>query len=191
MTNHTYTPVRTTTPMGLWGKDHWSLLGYVESVLVECKRFELGQDARMRMNEATLNNMRIHNPNPKRPTGKQSLAIAMRPEHGTRLKDNQVLINHDDLECLKDFADTKLIDLKAEDLRPGAFLSLSDKGQKLSYAVRKHKAGGGNFANFDVPAEFQVSDAADLATFHDHPGDRRVSSANLTANHAPTKTSKP
>jgi len=30
--------------MDLWGRDHWSTLAYIETVMVDCKGFQIGQD---------------------------------------------------------------------------------------------------------------------------------------------------
>ena len=137
-------------PMAAWSKDHWSTLAYIETVMVECGGFQVGSDARMRSNRR---NFRVMGqcPKPSRPNGRATLAMTMRPEHGTRLANGQVLENHDDWACLQDLANEWLFTCVANDIEPGAIVHLSERGRALCDALRAHKASGGTFGAFVPP----------------------------------------
>jgi hypothetical protein len=134
-------------PMEHWSKDHWSTLAYVETVIVDCAGFQIGSDARMRSNRRHFRLMNNECPRPKR-SGKPGLGITMGPEHGTCLKDNIVVPEHDDWMCVQDMAAEGLFTISAEDIEPSVVLNLSPKGTALVEALRRHKSSGGTFSNF-------------------------------------------
>lgn len=135
-------------PMAMWGKNHWSALAYIETVMVECGGFEVGFDARMTQNRRHFRVMAEQNPTPKRPGRSISMSFAspMAPEYSTTLNDGQRVDGHDDWCCVGDFAASGL--LKAEHFEPKDVLHLSELGQKICAQLRAHKQGGGNFAEF-------------------------------------------
>lgn len=136
-------------PLHKWGKDHWSLLAYVESVSVECGGFEVGYDARMRHNANNFAFMNMKNPEPKRQNRPTMQGPVMDERYATRLNDGTIAPDaHDDWMCVVDMASAGLFTVSSEDVQPGAILSLSDKGFSLCSSLRKHKAQGGQFANF-------------------------------------------
>lgn len=91
---------------------------------------------------------------PRRDAAKSaSLAVAMLPEHGTRLANGQVLDGRDDWNCIQDMTNESLFTCTADDVEPGQVLHLSERGQQLCNALRAHKAAGGNFSDFRPQVE--------------------------------------
>lgn len=133
-------------PMGQWGKDHWSTLGYVEAVSVENAGFQVGQDPRMKTNRRHSRVLQAC-PRPRRTAG-FTLGVVMAPEHATRLKDGSQVDGHDDWACLQDFVGEGLFEYGSE-VEPKKTLRLSERGLALTAALRAHKANGGAYATFD------------------------------------------
>lgn len=137
--------------MGAWGKDHWSTLAYIETVMVECGGFQIGLDARMRSNRRHLRVMHQQCPRPKRAAGRDSsLTVAMDPNGGSRLRDGSTVPNHDDWMCVQDMAYAGLFTVGPADVEPGETLHLSTLGRQVASQLREHKAAGGQFADFSV-----------------------------------------
>lgn len=134
-------------PMNKWGKDHWSTLAYIETVMVEVQGFQVGFDARMRQKRRTFRVMHEQCPQPKRPS-RGGMGIPMEPKYGSRLNDGTSLEGHDDWDCVQDMAVEGLFTVGVEGVEPGATLQFSEKGLNLAQALRKHKIGGGVFGNF-------------------------------------------
>ena len=130
-----------------FGKDHWSLLAYVETLCVESSNKGIGFiiKSRVRANEKThpLNAVNFRHAGP------------WNPEWGTRLSgyfldNNEVdvkrrLDDHDDWDCLDDLEDAGLVDVISE--ATGA-VKLTDKGITVSNRLREWKIKGGMFATF-------------------------------------------
>lgn len=130
-----------------FGKDHWSLLAYVETLCVDSGNKGIGliNKSRVRANEKThrLNAVNF------------SICGPWNPEWGTRLSgyfldNNEVdlkrrLDDHDDWDCLNDLEDAGLVDVISE--ATGA-VKLTDKGIAVSGRLREWKAKGGMFATF-------------------------------------------
>lgn len=144
-------------PMGKWGKDHWSLLGYMHTVLLDCGGFQVGLDARMRQGRRNFRVMDEQCPVPKRPT-RTSGAMVMDPKYGTRLNDGTYVPRHDDWHCVQDMAHEGLLLAKnsngrwnlatVEDIEPGVDLRLSDAGYEVLFGLIRHKHQGGNYAAY-------------------------------------------
>lgn len=132
-------------PMGKWGKDHWSTLGYVEAVSVENAGFQVGQDPRMKTNRRHSRVLQTC-PRPRRTAG-FTLGVVMAPEHATRLKDGTQVDGHDDWACLQDFVGEGLFEYGSE-VEPKKTLRLSERGLALTAALRAHKANGGSYSDF-------------------------------------------
>lgn len=133
--------------MDRWSKDHWSTLGYIETVMTDCGGFQVGSDARMRSNRRHFRVMAEECPNPKR-MGRGALGISMSPDHGTRLKDGTVIPGHDDWMCVQDMAAEGLFTVGPDQIEPGITLHLSEKGKRIADGLRAHKASGSNFASY-------------------------------------------
>lgn len=135
----------------LWGKDHWSTLAYIESVMTDCGGFEMGLDPRMRSNRR---NYRVMNevPLPKR-TRKASTrhyGAPLGPGDGSVLSDGQCVTGHDDWNCLEDMASVGFFNIGILGLAPGKVLKFSPLGLAVSSRLRQHKQDGGNFAEFSI-----------------------------------------
>lgn len=135
-------------PMDVWGKNHWSTLAYIETVMVETGGFEVGFDARMTQNRRHFRVMSEQNPKPIRPGRSISMSFAkpMDPQYSTMLNNGQQVEGHDDWCCVQDFAASGL--LTTSEFEPKDVLHLSEQGQAVCAALRVHKQKGGNFAEF-------------------------------------------
>lgn len=133
-----------------FGKDHWSLLAYVEYRAINHKGV------------LAIEHLRCKN-----------LAIATtrlgqnfwKPEYGTRLKgyflnpleikgkkvkvvnSEYLLTNHDDFDCLDDLEKAGLLKNVGTMINPYAELTV--KGQRVVALLNVHKQGGGQFSNFN------------------------------------------
>lgn len=124
----------------LWGRDHWSMLAYFETVQVERGFFRVEFNARMRQKRHHLRVM------PGRRGDYDG--IPMRPEHGSRLNNGTYIENHDDWDCVQDFANAGLLKQSPEKVDVNERLTLSDRGHEFCAALRRHKASGGSFSSF-------------------------------------------
>lgn len=134
-------------PMVLWGKDHWTTLTYMETVMVECGGFQVGLDPRMRSHRVHYRVMYQKCRRPKRPSP-QYAGVVMRPEHSTILNDGQQVPNHDDWCCIQDIAHEGLLTIPVDHIQPKIELHLSEKGQVIVAKLRQHLMAGGSFGNF-------------------------------------------
>jgi hypothetical protein len=133
----------------LWGKDHWSTLAYIETVMVECGGFQVGYDYRMKTNRRHSRVMQ-ECPFPKRPTRSIGRGVVMKPENATKLSDGQIVEDHDDWCCVQDMADYGFFNLQPDDIDPGVTLLFSPYGQNVALELRKHKLNGGSFGDFNI-----------------------------------------
>lgn len=136
-------------PMSDWGKDHFSLLGYVETLCVDSINKGVGtiNYTRMRVNEKT------------HPPLAQNFAMnrtKWNSEYGTRLRGfwkadgtttdpERQIKKHDDVDCLDDLEAEGLVEIIS---LVNGFVTLTDKGRKISGLLREHKSKGGYFSNF-------------------------------------------
>lgn len=112
-------------PMHLWGKDHWSTFGYIETRLVDYK------------GTVDRNHMRGD-------------ACGHDAGYPTRLIGEAELPDHSDYDCLFDAETAGLLILHGTGLYPVA-KNLTKKGALVAAALRAHKAEGGSFGNFSFP----------------------------------------
>jgi hypothetical protein len=133
-------------PMAYWGKNHWSLLAYIETVMVDMGGFHVGFDPHMSQNRRNYRIMQEMNPRPKRAKSSNSMGLVMKDEWSTILNNGQKVIGHDDWCSLQDLANEGL--LTAEAFEPKDMLHLSEKGRAIADRLRAHKSAGGNFAAF-------------------------------------------
>jgi hypothetical protein len=128
--------------MATWGKDHWSLLAYVECCCVDG-----------RSGVGTLDKRRLRTNEHRHPLhAVNSPATRWKPNYGTRLKgffeacDPALQIPmHDDWDCLNDLEAAGLIEVFSE---ANALVELTAHGISVSGQLRAHKAIGGVFATF-------------------------------------------
>lgn len=142
------------TPPSRFGKDHWSLLAYVETCCVDGQNGIGTLDKRrMRCNEHTHPLLK----GGYAPTG-------WKPSYGTRLAgffefadraDTEKavaaglqMLGHDDWDCLDDLQAAGYVDILT--LANGAVRVLP-LGIRVAAMLREHKANGGMFAGFHLP----------------------------------------
>lgn len=139
-------------PPEKWGQDHWSCLAYVETVMADLSRFEVGYDVHFRQKPHHTRVMLRDCPRPKRtsPTP-PCMAPLMSPDCGTKLRDGSKVWNHDDWDCIVDMAAAGVFQQSPEEIEPGVSLTFSPKGEKVASALRSHKRKGGKFTDFVMP----------------------------------------
>jgi len=132
-----------------FGKDHWSLLAYIECICVDGKKGVGEIDfAKMRINRQSESHCPL-------PVGARSHVGAWEEDYGTRLdgywKENDTtdktrrLPQHDDWDCLEDLEEAGLVEILST---INGFVKMTDGGMMIAAFLRKHKADGGNFAGF-------------------------------------------
>lgn len=133
-------------PIEQWGKDHWSLLAYVETCCVDDKGRLNGDYMRI--------NYSRHPVHP--PKGRFVGDENWNEEHGTRLKgywkkdgktkdQSKKLTQHDDMDCLEDLEADGCIEIIS---MVNGFVSLTKKGREICNRLREFKQEGGMFADF-------------------------------------------
>lgn len=141
------------TPMSVWGKDHWSLLLYVETRVVD---YDGLLDEKY---------MRIHSLGSKE---------GDRFYCKTRLKGDAVIHCHDDQDCLNDLEFEGLV--KEYDNK----YSLTDYGWECAAALRRHKAEIKNIRDFQPPAR-EMGSKIDVPVYkHTVKFERYHSTAKIT-----------
>lgn len=128
-----------------FGKDHWSLLAYIETRCVDYGGV------------LDVAHLRIQNPmigSPSTPFGRPT----WKPEWGTRLagyflvngetnKEYQ-LPNHDDLDCADDLEHAGYIENMGTGLHPA--YKMTKLGNQIASLLRQHKANGKHYATFTL-----------------------------------------
>lgn len=133
-----------------FGKDHWSLFAYIESLCVDSKD-AIAQINRSRMRCNPERHPLLDNNNTWLPT------------YSTRLKgffdfpdcQNYKLAceagfqvdGHDDWNCLEDLEEAGLIEITSMKNR---MVMMTDKGLQVSNKMRNFKAKGGSYARFEA-----------------------------------------
>ncbi len=124
-----------------FGKDHWSLLGYIETCCVDGGG-KVNHN-RMRTNE---------NRNPSVGSGQ-----SWKDEYSTRLKSfpwgskdekekaKHRVAGHDDWDCLEDLEQAGFANLISY---VNGFVHITSMGLTITAELRAHKANGGSFFNF-------------------------------------------
>ena len=127
------------------GKDHWSLLAYIETRCVDYQGV-LNKD-----------HLRIKNPMVANSTGYPHIR-QWKSEYGTRLagyfKDDDTqdkkrqIKAHDDLDCFNDLENAGYIKNTGTGLNPAC--KMTKLGNQVASLLRQHKADGNHFATFEV-----------------------------------------
>lgn len=138
-------------PFELWGKDHFSTLGYVETRVVDYNGYLDNRNLRC--------NPRLHS---RFVTGLTTGGA----KYPTRLKDDAEATNHDDFSCIEDFEAYGLLThelFETDELKfrnnPSFYgqrtikITLTEKGIELCAELRSHKARGGVWSNFEPSVE--------------------------------------
>jgi hypothetical protein len=141
-----------------FGKDHWSLLAYVETCIVDKK----GAHGVPMVGEIDRDKIRCNGDRRSHLFGPR-VAMAnckWKGEWGSRLqgyfekKDASLqLPTHDDWDCLEDFEREGLAEIMSV---VNGFIILTDKGMAICHHLREHKARGGHFAGFVYKPEMTL-----------------------------------
>ena len=143
-------------PIELFGKDHWSTLAYVETVMTDIGGFQIGRDPKMRSNRRNFRVMAEECPSPYRAVNKVSHpGVVMQDHHSTILKNGQVVKGHDDWSCLQDLANAAFFDTNAYDIQPDTVIKLSTYGRTIANQLREFKSNGGSFKEFQIIGKTQ------------------------------------
>jgi hypothetical protein len=134
-----------TIPIEKFGKDHWSLLAFIECLCVDNNgNVDDANKMRMRCNEQTHPQYLV------RPRGG-----LWSPKYGTRLKgffdkyDPKLqLPKHDDWNCVEDLEAGGLVKRIGTGINP--VFELTIIGKAIATKLREHKASGGMFATFNL-----------------------------------------
>lgn len=122
------TPTHAIIPLSRWGKDHWSTLLYLETVVVDHD----GRPKREKMRcDAEVHPVYAHIATGKYPT---------------RLNDGVELAAHDDWNCVDDMEAAGLLTLGGTGLNPK--VSLTEFGWQTVHRLRRHVADGGKSGEF-------------------------------------------
>lgn len=131
-----------------FGKDHWSMFAYIETLCVDSLKKGVGEidKRRVRANEKTH---LLHAVNCGAGLGPWN------PEHGTRLAGywktdkttdcTRLRPQHDDWDCLDDLDAAGLVEVISF---ANGFVKLTEKGFRVAGELRTWKAKGGMFADF-------------------------------------------
>ncbi len=146
-------------PLEHFGEDHWSQIGYMDSVIVECAGFQVGYDPRMRQGRRHTRVMSEQCRRPKRPTN-PAMGMVMEDRYSTRLKSGDQVSGHDDWHCVQDMIAAGLmgiinpevsggVESDADKMEPGVILTFTKQGWDVAHQLRQHKANGGRWRNFE------------------------------------------
>ena len=137
--NYMSAPSRKKVQMSEFGKDHWSLLAYCETRIVDY------------FGVLDMKHLRGRAPHPS------ATILKWEKKWGTILKgyflndnktdETKILTQHDDYDCLLDLKNAGLLKDIGTVLSPTA--SLTTLGESVCASLRKHKADGGQFATFN------------------------------------------
>lgn len=144
-------------PMERWGRDHWSLLAYVEDLCVNAPRSVGKMDhRRVRCNGQTHPLLDV-NGQPWRPSWGTRLQgffeFADRSDAAAAEAAGVQLGAHDDWDALDDLAAAGLVEPIS---LVNGFVTITEKGVRLAGEIRRHKAQGGQMAQF-VPEELATA----------------------------------
>ena len=122
-------------PIDRWGKDHWALLAYIESVCVD--QHGMVDLKRMRC-DADRHPQYIY----LRGIGDE---LYGKKKYPTQLKDGEQP-DHDDWDCLDDLETAGLVENIGFTMQPRYIMT--DRGHEVASELRKHKAQGGRYKEF-------------------------------------------
>ena len=116
-----------------WGKDHWSLLAYIETCCVDYG------------GKLDLKKMRVNNN--KCPFGNGN-GFGWENAWSSPLKDGTLIDGHDDLDVLDDLIKEELCENIGTEINP--MIKLTERGLKVTQDLRVHKINGGTFKEFKI-----------------------------------------
>jgi len=127
--------------MNNWGKDHWSLLAYFETVTVDYNGKVDVRRIRINSTKRGYSNGNI-------------VSQEWRDTWGTQMKDGDILdTQHDDIDVMNDLEEAGLVKNVFTELNP--IMEMTEKGCEVVGNLRKHKSNGGMFGNFNIIGDNQ------------------------------------
>jgi len=131
-------------PFGQMGRDHWTVLTYIETLCVD--RAGVPDVLRFRCHPKTHP---VYFDFQMQQMG-ASKHIVFEPPRGSTLRDGTELAGHDDLDCTEDLQVAGLIEVSKDPWThtPMTF-SLTDAGWLLAGRLRRWRADGGKAQDFD------------------------------------------
>lgn len=120
--------------MAMFGRDHWSTFGYIETRIVDYRGVP---DKR---------HLRCHHGRHPLQAHQGGCASA----YPTRLRDGLTCHNHDDWDCLDDCEREGLLVNNGSAANP--VFELTDLGRKIAAQLRAHKAAHGKWSTFEPEA---------------------------------------
>ena len=144
-------------PVSAFGKDHWSLLAYLETCVVDPADSRLTQDrggvAQLPAMIGQVNKERLRC-NPRRHPLHAVLGdvrcAGWKPDYGTRLAGfstdpEKRIPSHDDWDCMDDLERAGFIEVVSE---ANGLFKITDVGISATAQLRAHKCRGGQFSNY-------------------------------------------
>lgn len=139
-----------TVKPGDFGKDHWSLLGYLETLCVDSINQGVGSIDKRRV-RCNPKRHPLHAVNANFGVG------GWKPEYGTRLSGfwtdgdktdpKRQIKSHDDYDCLNDLEAAGFVEVISE---ANGYVRMTKLGQTVAGDLRRHKAAGGYFSNYKM-----------------------------------------
>ena len=133
------TPADAGVPIEKWGKDHWSVFMYVESICVNSTDGIGSPDHRRIQTNHNRHPEKRNNNYHSSPDG---------ADFGIRLNDGTELPgpDYDEWDCIRDLECYGFLRDIGTGIRP--LYRITEKGNALAAALRKHKTGGGMLVDF-------------------------------------------
>jgi len=142
-----------------FGRDHWSLVGYIETLCVDSTKRGVGEIDKRRV-RCNPKRHPLHAVNANFGVG------GWKPGYGTRLSGfwnadkttnpERQIKAHDDWDCLNDIEAAGFINILSE---ANGFVRMTRLGQTVAADLRRHKAAGGVFATFSISIPLETAKA--------------------------------
>ena len=133
-------------PVHRWGKDHWSMLGYIGTVVSDYDGIMNGSRIRVNPNKhvgiARHDHFRLGD---SFPLWQDSWGTRLHGYFENKQDKTLQLSDHDDIDCCFDMEAEGLITMGTT---VSMFVQLTEKGREFEEALRRHKQDGGHFAGF-------------------------------------------
>ena len=123
--------------MNNWGKDHWSLLAYFETIAVD-------YDGKVDVRRIRINSTKRGYSN-----GNITSLQDWQDTWGTRMKGGYIPdTQHDDIDVMNELEEAGLVKNVFTEMNP--IIEITEKGREVVGKIRKHKSNGGVFGNFSL-----------------------------------------
>ena len=137
-------------PITMWGKDHWSTLAYIDSVIAEHSFYPITIDSHMRTKRETYDYFLMNKAKKFGFITQPYYNFLSSDAYGTKLNDGTTVMAHDDYSCIVDFAKEGLLNIDENSIITNKKIKFSDKGLTVMNCLHKHKVNGGTYSNFTM-----------------------------------------